>query len=926
MLQACHPAVSLQLEGIHTLKRFDLIMHQSIPTPNPINAGHRGHQGTRPTTSQFRPSCAILSCLVMLAAGVSPGTAMAETNKVGNSRSKQCFDAGWAFFKGDAKGAEQRAFDQSGWRPLDLPHDWSIEGPFDERNPFGAPGGYLPCGIGWYRKTFTLPAGMDGKKVFIEFDGVYMNSEVWINGQLLGKRPYGFIGFEYDLTPHLDPKGDNVIAVRVDHSLQPSARWYTGSGIYRHVWLKSTDPLRVSHWGTQITTPAISAEKAQVVVKSTLRNDHPASKSVTVKQAVIDTKGAVIATASETIELNKGAEQTLVQTLEIANPALWSPDSPALYTLRTELMDGQSVADRYDTSFGVREIRFDVKNGFFLNGKNLKMKGVCNHQDLGPLGAALWDQALERRMKILKDMGCNAIRTSHYPQSPELMALCDKLGFLVIDETFDEWRRGWDFEGKTLVSSKTNRGKARFGYNRYFNEWFERDLTDHVKRDRNHPCVIMWSAGNEVPESVKNGEIETVKILRDLYHKIDPTRPVTVGCNFIKSANATGFTEQLDIVGYNEGVESIFEIEGDLVRYPQRLMYLSELPHSLQTRGEYRTLPNYYRPGFDHPKLTEKEVFPETDPYYESSYDNAGVQTDARRSWRLTSTTPRIMGEFRWTGFDYIGESGGWPRVLGNYGIIDICNFPKDTYYFYQSRWTDKPMAHILPHWTWPGKEGITIPVWCYTNCDEAELFLNGTSLGTRKFDAKNDMHLEWLVPYQPGELKVVARKDGKVAATDVQRSAGLPARIAFSADQSALDPGKRDLSYITLRVEDANGNFVPKAAKWIKFQIEGPGRLVGSGSGDPLSHTPFQDSTIRTFNGLGLAIIAANSGPEPEIRPASTRKPGEIIVRASSKGMEPIELRLTRTSDGSITPASDASAPSTGPAVEGVDGLPTAK
>ncbi len=591
--------------------------------------------------------------------------------------------------------------------------------------------------------------------------------------------------------------------------------------------------------------------------------------------------------------------------------------------LRTVLTDGGRVVDRYDTSFGVRDVRFDAKNGLFLNWRNFKMKAVCNHQDLGPLGAALWDQALERRMKMLKNMGCTAIRTAHYPHSPELLALCDKLGFLVIDENFDEWRRGWDFEGKLLVSSKSNKGKARFGYNRYFEDWFERDLTDHLKRDRNHPCVIMWSVGNEVPESVKNGETETVKILRDLCHKIDPTRPVTVGCNHIKSANATGFTEQLDIVGYNEGVDSVFEIEGDLVRYPQRLMYLSELPHSLQTRGEYRTHPRYYRPGFDHPKLTERELFPETDAYYESSYDNSGVQTDARRSWRITSTMPRIMGEFRWTGFDYICESGGWPRVLGNYGIIDLCNFPKDTYYFYQSRWTDKPMAHILPHWTWPGKECTAIPVWCYTNCDEAELFLNGTSLGTRTFDEKHDMHLEWLVPYQPGELKVIARKDGKVAATSSRHTAGATARIAISADQSALDPAKRDLSYITVRVEDDNGNFAPKAANWVNIQIEGLGRLVGSGSGDPLSHTSFQDRTFRTFNGLGLAIVTTNSGPEPQIRKGSTRKAGEIVVRANCKGMETVELRLTRTNDGKMETPADVSAPSNGPAV---DGLPPAK
>jgi beta-galactosidase len=355
-------------------------------------------------------------------------------------------------------------------------------------------------------------------------------------------------------------------------------------------------------------------------------------------------------------------------------------------------------------------------------------------------------------------------------------------------------------------------------------------------------------------------------------------------------------------------------------------MYLSEVPHSLQTRGEYRTHPRYYRPGFDHAKLTEKEVFPETDAYYESSYDNAGVQIDAQRSWQMTKNQPYIMGEFRWTGFDYIGESGGWPRVLGNYGIIDLCNFPKDTFYFYQSQWTDKPMVHLLPHWTWPGKEGIAIPVWCYTNCDEAELFLNSTSLGIRKFDDINDMHLEWLVPYQPGELKVIARKEGKEVTTTSHQTADAPARISISADQSTLDPAKRDLSYVTIRVEDENGRFAPKAAKWVNVQIEGPGRLVGSGGGDPLGQTPYQANTFRTFNGLGLAIIAATSGPEPEIRKGSNRKPGEIIVRVQSKGMEPVETRLTRTNGGKVKTSATLQMPSVDLQVEGVDGLPSAR
>jgi beta-galactosidase len=840
-------------------------------------------------------------------------------------RHRECFDEAWRFHPGAVVDAEKKQFDASGWRMLDLPHDMSVEMGFDAKSPTAAPGGYLPGGIAWYRKTFRLPAHAAGRKVFIEFDGAYMNSEVWINGHHLGKRPYGYIGFEYDLTPHLDVAGDNAIAVRVDNSKVPSGRWYAGTGIYRHVWLKITDPLHVDHWGTSLTTPQITKENAVVAMETTLRNDHPTARRTSIRQTIVDADRKPVASARMDCEIPAAAGHVVQQQLTLPQPRLWSPDSPVLYSVRTELWDGERLADVYHTPLGVREIRYDAQSGLFVNGVNTKMKGVCNHQDLGPLGSALWDQALERRMKMLKAMGCNAIRTAHYPHSPELMALCDRLGFLVINETFDEWRRGWDFEGSLLVASKNNKGKAPFGYNRYFDEWHERDLTDHVRRDRNHPCVIMWSMGNEVPESVKNGELETVQKLRKLYQKIDPSRPVTVGCNHMKSANATGFTQHMDIVGYNEGVDSVFEIEPDRIRYPQRLMYLSELPHSLQTRGEYRTHPRYFRPGFDHPQLTPEEVFPETDAYYESSYDNAGVQTDARRSWRMTSTLPYLMGEFRWTGFDYIGESGGWPRVLGNFGIIDLCNFPKDTFYFYQSRWTEKPMAHILPHWTWQGKESVPIPVWCYTNCDEAELFLNGTSLGTRRFDEKNDMHLEWLVPYQPGELKVVARRDGREAASMSHHTAGPAHAITLSTDQSTLAPESRDLAYLTVRVVDEHGNFAPKAAKWINLQIDGPGRLIGSGAGDPLSHVSFQANTFRTFNGLGLAIIAATSGPEPEIRAGSDRKPGEIIVRATSKGMQPVEVRLTRRGDGKAGPVATAPAES-GPGANEVDGLPAAK
>jgi beta-galactosidase len=842
---------------------------------------------------------ALCCCLALMASSVDCAEIEQQTEAASvGPRVRQCFDAEWHFFKGDVEGAEQRSFDHFTWRSLDLPHDWSIEGPYDARHPSGAPGGYLPCGIGWYRKSFRLPAGSDRQKVFIEFDGVHMNGEVWINGHRLGKRPYGYVGFQYDLTPYLDFEGDNVLAVRVDNSLQPSSRWYTGSGIYRHVWLTRTDKLHVEHWGTQVSTPKITAEHADVAVRTTLRNEYDSAKWVTVTQTIVDANGLSVASVSSSHELAKGEQQTLDQTLKIADPALWSPESPNLYTLYTELRDGDRLADRYDTPMGAREVVFDADRGILLNGKSVIMKGMCNHHDLGPLGAALWDQALERRLRMLKEMGCNAIRTAHNPPSPELLHFCDKMGFLVINETFDEWRRGWAFDQstRTLVSSKQNKGKARYGYHLYFDKWAERDLTDHFRRDRNHPSVIMWSIGNEVPEAQKYGELETLKQLQDLSHKLDPTRPVTVGCNFIAGANESGFANILDVVGYNGGGGSCFQYEADHERYPEREFYASEVPHSLQTRGEYRTHSRYREPKHQPPHMTDEEVFPETEVWYESSYDNAGVRISARDSWRLTKTLPFVAGEFRWTGFDYLGESGGWPRVIGNFGIIDLCNFPKDTYYFYQSQWTDKPMVHLLPHWNWPGKEGTPIPVHCYTNCDSVELILNGKSLGSKAFTKENDMHLEWLVPYAPGELKAVASNSGVVTATTITRTAGSAERIFASADQTKLDATRRDLSYVTVRMEDKDGNFAPKAAKWISFSLQGPGRLLAVANGDPLSHESFQSHTVRTFNGMALAIIAPTGEEDKIANPErSNRKLGEIVLVVRSRGLEPVELRFTK-------------------------------
>jgi len=816
------------------------------------------------------------------------------------SRSRLSFDSDWVFLKGDSEGAEQAKVDVSNWRKLDLPHDWGIEGPFDHTNPSGAPGGFLPCGIGWYRKTFTLPEGAEGRKVFVEFDGVAMNGEVWINGKRLGIRPYPYLGYEYELTEHLNFEGENVLAVRVDNSLQPASRWYTGSGIYRHVWLTLTDPIRVGHWGTQVVTQKETKESAAVIVKTTVENGHAEARKITVRQSIRSADGKVVASTESEIDLKGDSEQVVEQSLELKNPAWWSPESPNLYTVRTELATGDKVVDQYDTNFGVRVFHFDAKKGLLFNGESVIMKGVCNHLDLGPLGAALWEDALERRLVMLKEMGCNAIRTAHNPPSPEFLEMCDRLGFLVINETFDEWRRGWAFDPETrnLMSSKNNKGKARFGYNKYFDDWAERDLTDHFRRDRNHASVIMWSVGNEVPEAQKNGELETLKWLRKLCRQLDPSRPMSVGCNFIAGANETGFLELMDVVGYNGGGGSCFLYEIDHKRFPDRKMYASEVPHSLQTRGEYRTHSRYREPEHQPPHLTEEEVFPETDGWYESSYDNAGVRISAMDSWRLTKNLEFFAGEFRWTGFDYIGESGGWPRTLGNFGIIDLCNFPKDTFYFYQSQWADKPMAHLLPHWTWPGKEGVEIPVWCYTTGESVELFLNGKSLGKKEFTEKQDMYLQWMVPYEPGELKAVASRDGKVIATTVQKTAGAPARVVMTPDRTELIKGGRKLSYVTLRIEDAEGNFVPKASNWISLSVQGPGRVLAVGNGDPLSHESFQGTYVKAFNGLALAIIASDETAVESFAEKKERKPeldeNAIVLKAHSKWLEPAEASIS--------------------------------
>ncbi|MBI1336074.1 MAG: DUF4982 domain-containing protein [Phycisphaera sp.] len=764
-------------------------------------------------------------------------------------RSRICLDTDWRFALGDHPTAIGADFNDSSWRTLDLPHDWSIEATPDPDCPTRAGGGFFPGGIGWYRKHLSLPNDPGDRRVLIEFDGVYRNSEVWCNGKFCGRRPYGYASFAYDLTPYIKLDQPNVIAVRVDNSRLPNSRWYSGSGIYRHVWMSIASPVRVAHWGTSVTTPVATPDRAVVGCGVTVVNDGKIDMDV---EIVADVPGAVGCRGVRVpmkIPSHSETASTCLQ-LEIPKPRLWSPESPNLYTLRIEVQHNGQTLDTHDTRFGVRSIRFDAQNGFTLNGQSTKLLGVNEHHDAGCLGAALPDDVIRRRLRILKDMGCNAIRTAHNPASPTLLDLCDEMGLMVVEDIFDEWRDG----------------KTPFGYQLDWDEWWERDLSDVIRRDRNHPCVVMWSVGNEIKE-VREGRAEglpMMKALRDVCHREDPTRPMTCGCCNSRETLKAGFGPLMDVFGYNGGGGGCFDYEKDHTKYPDMPMFASEVPHSLQTRGVYRSRtwyrdlarnPNVERQ--DVPHLTVEELFTGFDEHYQSSYDNAMVRISAIDSWRNTKRLPWFCGEFRWSGFDYLGECYGWPCKSWNFGILDLCGFPKDTFYFYQSQWTDKPMVHALPHWTWPGLEGKTIPVIVYTNCDRVELFYNNTSLGVKNRDDQA-MYLRWDVAYQPGTLRAVAYRDGEKAAECEHHTAGQPTGLRLLPDEKSIRADRTGVAHVVIDVVDDKGFFVPHANTMVEFTVTGPGRLIGLENGDPLDHANYKLPHRRTFHGKMLALVQA--------------------------------------------------------------------
>jgi beta-galactosidase len=727
-----------------------------------------------------------------------------------------------------------------------------IEGPFESTCPGGSGAGYINAGTGWYRKAFKLSEEIQDQRVFIEFDGVYMNSDVWINGIHLGNRPYGYSSFQYELTQHLkfgDEK--NVLAVRVDVQ-QPCSRWYSGAGIYRNVRLTIKAPVHIAHWRTYVTTPDVSEGEATVRVETKIRNQSASAQQVTLETVIVDEFGREATSNSSLQEVETDNISIFEQFIKLPKPKLWFLENPTLYRIESKVHVNGRFADASETTFGIRTFEFTTDKGFFLNGKHVDIKGVCLHHDLGCLGAAVNKRAIERQLEIMKNMGCNAVRTSHNPPAPELLDLCDRMGFLVMDEAFDEWK-----------SSKT-----MFGYGRFFDEWSERDLTDMIHRDRNHPSIILWSIGNEIPEQGNANAYEMSKRLADICHTEDPTRLVTSGCNSPDAAVKSGFSKSLDIFGLNYSMPFYQTFRG------KAKLVASETASAVSTRGEY----NLVQDG-DTLKI-EKELNNQC-----ASYDITAPSwgNTAESTLKTVKSAPWVAGQFVWTGFDYIGEPTpfSWPSVSSYFGIVDLCGFPKDRYYLYQSQWTDTPMIHILPHWNWQGFEGQKIPVWCYSNCGSVELFLNGKSLGEKKFSDTEDLHLVWKVPYTPGTLKAVAKNNGETVCTDEVQTTSAPFKIMLTPDRIEINADGEDLSYVKVEIVDQKDRVCPNADNLVKFKIKGEGVIAGVDNGNPISHEYFKASERKAFHGLCLVVI--QSKPER----------GTIRLSAESEGLQAADLLI---------------------------------
>ncbi len=767
-----------------------------------------------------------------------------------NQRETRNFDFDWKFLLEDVPEAKNSDYDDGNWQEVQLPHDWSIKQPVSKENAgkgwMEGAMGYLPGGIGWYRKEFQLPKSYEGKKVVIQFDGVYHQSDVYINGKHLGFHPYGYTTFEYDLTPHLNYGGENTIAVRVGHGDAPSSRWYSGSGIYRHVWLKATHPVHVATWGTYITTPEISEKLAKVNIATTIENNGQNPVEVLVQNQIVDKQGNKLAEEKSKFRVGKSKQETLQQALKLKNPKLWSIEAPNLYDMETTVKVNGKTVDQYKTTFGVREIRFDADKGFFLNGKNIKMKGMNLHPDAGSLGTAVPDRSYLRRLQILKEYGVNAIRCSHNPPTSEFLDMCDSLGFLVIDEAFDKWKSGY--------------------YEKYFDEWWQRDMDAMVVRDRNHPSVVLWSIGNETNEQYDMTGEGTARaiMLRDYIHELEPSRLVTAALrpDQERRHNTNGFAQALEVVGYNYQEPWL---KDEKKQFADRIMYVSE------AFSYYRNEKNKFR------------AFHPVNPWYDVANNDF------------------VFGQFLWPGVDYMGESKRWPSMGRVNGLFDVCMFEKPAAAFHRSVWNDEPMVRIAvadqsldidpgkPHWSWPfladhwnfpQYDGRIIQVETTTNCDSVELFLNGESLGFRNTSEYPNNTITWYVPYEKGLIVAKGYKAGREVAFYELKTAGEPSQILLSADRTQLTADGQDLSHITIKLADDQGVVVPNADQEISVEVMGSGRLIGLDNGD--LRDPFTGNSIQTYFGKALLTVQSN------------RSKGAIKVIVKSKDVPEASLQIT--------------------------------
>jgi beta-galactosidase len=773
-------------------------------------------------------------------------------------RERRPFDDDWRFLLGDPTGAEAPSADTRGWRTVDLPHDWSIEGKIDPQNPTGGSGGFFPAGVAWYRRSFTAPAAWQAKHVTVEFEGIYMNATVYLNGRELGTHPYGYTTFSCDLTPHLEFGATNVLAVRVDQSKQQNSRWYSGSGIYRHVWLDITEPMHVEQWGVFVTTPEVSDNRARVRLQIRLDNDSDRAAPVTVRTVLYTPSGSAAGEASSRATVQSGGSVELGQEITVHEPALWSPETPGLHRAVTRVMDGAKVIDQVSTPFGIRSIRWSAENGFQLNGKAVKMIGCCVHHDNGPLGAAAFDRAEERRVAILREAGFNAIRTAHNPPSPVFLDACDRLGVMVMDESFDCW----------------SKPKHPFDYNVAFRDWWRRDIESMVKRDRNHPSVVMWSIGNEVGERGEPLGAQEAKMLADFLRSLDGTRPITSALNLVPAWTDTdGLFAALDVGGYNYNLN---EHADDHKRVPSRIMVCSE-------------------------------------SYPHATFDD----------WAMVADFPYIIGYFVWTGMDYFGESGigrwyyrdakdtsresygaPYPCHGSECGDIDICGFRKAVSHYrnivcnrgeklylgvrqpvpdgkdlHVTRWGVWP---VYPSWTWPGMEGLPLDVEVYSRAEAVRLYLGDRMLGEKPTTRAEQFKAIFSVPYKTGVLRAVALQRGKAIAEAVLQTAEAASQLRLTADRSRLRADGQDLSFVTVEALDVSGRPNPDADHPVTFSLRGPGVIAAVGNADMTSEERYQNNQRKLFGGKALVVVR------------TSRNPGSLTLGAAAPGLRPATISLS--------------------------------